>query len=154
MKAYYKGAVTNTRTNYLKTKRGNMNREDVQVRREAAPTIKYEPVRHSDNMFFDIDVLKKLYTIHSPSSREGRLGKYIIALLRGMGVQHTVGSKGEIYNIKPGLPLLCVHTDQVQSKPCTHTIQNNNFIYGMGGHKQSGLGADDKNGVWILLNLI
>lgn len=154
MKAYYKNAVTNTRTNYLKTKRGNMNREDVQVRREAAPTIKYEPVKHSDNMFFDIDVLKKLYTIHSPSSREGRLGRYIIALLRGMGVQHTVGSKGEIYNIKPGLPLLCVHTDQVQSKPCTHTIQNNNFIYGMGGHKQSGLGADDKNGVWILLNLI
>lgn len=154
MKTYSKDAKTNSRTNYLKSKRGNMNREDVQVRREAVPTIKYEPVKSSDNMFFGIDVLKKMYTIHAPSSKEGRLGKYIVALLRSMEIPHTVGSKGEIYNIKAGLPLLCAHTDQVQRMPCTHTIQNKNFVYGMGGHIQSGLGADDKNGVWILLNLI
>lgn len=154
MKAYSKGVKTNSRTNYLRAKRGNMNREDIQVRREAIPTIKYEPIKSSNNMFFGVDVLKKMYTIHAPSSKEGKLGRYIIALLRGMGIQYTVGRKGEIYNIKAGLPLLCAHTDQVQRIPCTHTIQNNNYIYGMGGHKQSGLGADDKNGVWILLNLI
>ena len=159
MKSFYpvgsKCAVKRAVKKNINSKRGRMNREDIKpiISKEEKP-VKYEAILPCDDMHFGIDVLTKMYTIHSPSGWEGKLGLYIQELLDSIGVKYTVGNKGEIYNIKAGLPLLCAHTDQVQRTKCTHTVQYNNYIYGMCGHKQAGLGADDKNGVWIVLNLV
>lgn len=157
MKARY-----NIKTKYtVKGKRGSMERVNVKAfgRVQSIPlssttTIQYEEVRSSDNVLFGLDVLKKLYKIHSPSAKEDKLADYVAELLTECGIPFNRGPQGEIYSITKGLPLIAAHMDQVQTTPCTCTIQNKNFIYGMGGHRQAGLGADDKNGVWIALNLI
>ena len=156
MKAKY-----NVKTKYtVKGKRGSMERANVKAfgRVQSIPlsptTIQYEEVRSSDNVLFELDILKKLYKIHSPSAKEDRLADYVAELLTECGLPFNRGPQGEIYSITKGLPLIAAHMDQVQTIPCTHTVQNKNFIYGMGGHRQAGLGADDKNGVWVALNLI
>ena len=121
---------------------------------QVLPEVKYEKVKESINMEVGLDVLKKMYTIHSPSGREDSLGEFLKNVLTEFGIPHVVGKQGEIYNIHPNRPLLCAHMDQVQRTRCAFTVQYYNFIYGMGGHRQAGLGADDKNGIWIILNLI
>lgn len=157
MKAKY--TVTTKYT--VKGKRGSMERVNVKAfgRVQSTPvspatTIQYEEVRSSQHMLFGLDVLKKLYKIHAPSAKEDKLADYVATLLTECNVPFNRGPQGEIYSITKGLPMIAAHMDQVQTIPCTHTIQNKNFIYGMGGHRQAGLGADDKNGVWIALNLI
>lgn len=150
--------VITTRYN-AKGKRGYMERSNVKAfgREHAAPfrsTIQYQEVRSSDNILFGLNVLKKLYKIHSPSGKEDSMSKYVQSLLTECNIPFTVGAQGEIYSITKGLPVIAAHMDQVQSTPCTCTVQNKNFLYGMCEHKQAGLGADDKNGVWIALNLI
>ena len=137
------------------SRRGNMNRDMIgNFVQPQEHKIQYESVKESHNVAIGLDALKKMYTIHSPSGKEDNLADYLISVLNRFQIPHFRGEQGEIYNITPNRPLICAHMDQVQREMCDFTIQHHNFIYGMGGHQQAGLGADDKNGVWIALNLI
>lgn len=131
-----------------------MERKDVKIEVQAYKEVLYEPVKDSDNLECELQVLKDLYTIHSPSSHEFNLAKYIYRILAKNNIPVQVGKEGELYNIVPGAPLVCAHMDQVQRTPTDFIVQRYNYMYGMLGHEQAGLGADDKNGVWIVLNLI
>ena len=137
-------------------KRGNMERKDVIdygyfVERKK---VEYTDVNKSPNMQVDLGVLKRMYTILSPSGKEHNLLGYVKSVLNRLKIPFNEGAQGEIYNISPNKPLLCAHTDQVQRDRCDFVVQFKNYIYGMGGHTQTGLGADDKNGIWIVLNLV
>lgn len=101
-----------------------------------------------------MNTLINIYCIHSPSKKEGLLSKYIQSLLDKAGIEYKVDKHHQIYNIKPNKPLICAHIDQVQQTICEYTVTHNDYIYGFNNHKQVGLGADDKNGVWILLKLL
>ena len=93
-------------------------------------------------------LLSKLYMIHSPSFGEEEISKFVIKVLQELNVSDFSVFKNQIYNLIPDTPLLCAHMDQVGG-PISRVVIHNDRIWGNGN-----LGADDKNGVWIILKLL
>ena len=108
--------------------------------------------------------LFSLYSIHSLSCQEWAMITFIQKYVK----EHIPGAKvhmdgwGNLYIIKGfvdnGYPTLACHLDQV------HTLHSNDFevrekdgiLYGWSeqNQKREGLGADDKNGIWICLKCL
>ena len=103
-------------------------------------------------MLYNLPLLEQLYLIHSPSRREARMSEFVQKTLHELGVSHDVDAHGQIYSFRyPGRPLLSAHMDQVQIRPCTQVLQK---AKGSIWESDTGLGADDKNGIWIVLELL
>ena len=105
----------------------------------------------------EFNLLIHLYQINSRSRREERMLSFIGKELQRMRIPFKTDGKGQIFtrpeDYDPSLPLLSVHTDQVQDKSPSSP---SHFL--IEGEKISapgyGLGADDKNGIWIVLTLM
>lgn len=110
-----------------------------------------------------MDLLKQLYCIHAPFYREWPMIHFIREYIRehvpeaevrmdGWGNLYIKKGKGD------GYPTLACHLDQVQE------IHNEDFcvkeengtLYGWSeaNQQREGLGADDKNGIWICLRCL
>ncbi|UKK52696.1 hypothetical protein [Prevotella sp. E2-28] len=109
------------------------------------------------------DLLFQLYAIHSPSGNEKRmrkfLKKYIWANCGEVKIEqdehgNLLCTKGE----SDTYPCLASHIDQVQdhhSKDFKVFEYNGDvFAWSAKSHEQQGLGADDKNGIFICLELL
>lgn len=96
-------------------------------------------------------LLKKLYLTKSPSRKEQDLSKLVQKELIKLGItDFIVDDHFQIYKLIKDTPLLCAHMDQVSFTEFTTFVKiSDGIIYGNGN-----LGADDKNGVWILLKLL
>lgn len=107
--------------------------------------------------YSEFDLLVKLYTINSKSGDESHILSFISSYLKSRGILYSTDRKGQIFthhkDYDPDKPLLVAHTDQVQ---CTSPSKASDFL--IEGNIISapgfGLGADDKNGVWIILTLL
>ena len=97
----------------------------------------------------DISLLKELYLIYSPSEHEGEMSAFIQKILSEMSIKFETDESGQIFSLKEKTPLLAAHMDQVSSQKLERIWHHNNIIVGTGN-----LGADDKNGIFILLKLI
>lgn len=96
-------------------------------------------------------LLYELYTIHSPTRNESKMRDFLLSWLKKYGIPHYLDKKtGCIFYLNPHQPLLSAHMDQVQReapsfddlRECGDRILAPGF----------GLGADDKNGIWIILS--
>lgn len=96
-----------------------------------------------------MDNLIRLYKIHSPSTRERNMSSYVQWVLKNMGVEFDVDEYHQIFKIIPGTPLLSCHMDQVGITPLRTIFNDGVKIFG-----DKNLGADDKNGIWIILELL
>lgn len=92
--------------------------------------------------------LKTMYKIYSPSKYEYRLSDYVQGRLDSLGIKYKT-RENMVFCFRPDTPLVCAHLDQVADMPITRVKEKNGIIYADGN-----LGADDKNGVWIALQLI
>ena len=109
-------------------------------------------------------LLKKLYSIHSKSGKEQKMIKFLLWWIRN----NVPGAKveldrevGNIYitkGIADTYPCLVAHIDQVQSIHSRdfQAIETKDIIFGYSpkNKRLEGLGADDKNGVWICLKCL
>ena len=109
-------------------------------------------------------LLKKLYSIHSKSGKEQKMIKFLLWWIRN----NVPGAKveldrevGNIYitkGIADTYPCLVAHIDQVQSIHSRdfQAIETKDIIFGYSPKNKQleGLGADDKNGVWICLKCL
>lgn len=95
-------------------------------------------------------LLKELYLAHSPSGKEDKISKIVCRELKKLNINFSMNGK-QIYNLYPDTPLICAHMDQVGKTPITEVYisLDKSCIFANGN-----LGADDKNGVWILLKLL
>ena len=126
-----------------------------------------------------MELLKSLYKIYAPTGSEWPIIKFLLAHLASIIPQAEVkiDSRGNMYicrrNIimeerKIGFPTLCCHLDQV---PNIHSedfevrerISENSdsgkyhlelFGWSESRNSQEGLGADDKNGIWVCLKAL
>lgn len=109
-----------------------------------------------------MELLKNLYSIHAKSGQEQKITRFIIQYLnRFKDVSCEVDEVGNLYIIKGDsetYPCIVAHLDQVQS---THAkdfkaVQTEDIIFGYSPNKREyqGLGADDKNGIWIALKCL
>ena len=109
----------------------------------------------------DFKLLKDLYQINSCSGHEERIRKFILSYLKKhyTGLKIQVDKIGNIYVTKGKsrtYSCLAAHMDQVQdNKGKIHIFRHNNIMIGIDENmQQAGLGADDKNGVWIALQML
>ena len=97
-------------------------------------------------------LLERLYKIHSPSKGEMVLSTFIQNYLTHKGVEFNIDHLGQIYSLNNhNSPLISAHLDQVQTVPCEEVQK---VAGGSVWRSKTGLGADDKNGIWICLQLI
>lgn len=104
-------------------------------------------------------LLRKLYSIHSPSGGEDEMADYIRRLLMATGITKvTVDEYGNLYATRgeaTSYPCVVAHIDQVQKyHPDDFAVvesQGMMFGYSKRGRRFCGLGADDKNGIYIAI---
>jgi putative aminopeptidase FrvX len=94
-------------------------------------------------------LLNELYQVNAPSGSEWPVANIVKRELDSMGIPYQEDKFGQIYNFNNNVPMICSHMDQVRVKGATHIIIEGNIIGGNGN-----IGADDKNGVWIVLNIL
>lgn len=115
------------------------------------------------NITETMKLLKQLYEIYSPSGSEKRLKKFIKYYIN----EHVPGccieadNTGNLYITKgksETYPCVVAHLDQVQK---THSkdfraVETKDIIlgYSSSNKRQEGLGADDKNGIWVALKCL
>ena len=106
-------------------------------------------------------LLENLYKISSPSGQEKAMQKFIMDYCKKnqLGVA-TKDKAGNIYITKgedKTYPCVVAHMDEVHKKNKNKEIVvHDNLLFGIDrkAMKQTGIGADDKNGIWIALNLL
>lgn len=110
-----------------------------------------------------MELLKQLYKIHSPSGKERAMKKFIRKYVKRRIPDITLKSdrKGNLYMIKGSAetyPCIVAHLDQVQKNHSNDfiPIETKELIFGYSPkhRRPEGLGADDKNGIWIALRCL
>lgn len=110
-----------------------------------------------------MELLKALYEIHSPSGNEKKLKRFIKKWVANniKGVTCTWDNAGNVYFVKgesETYPVVVAHLDQVQrhhSKDFKAVVTEDIvFGYSPSQKEYQGLGADDKNGLWIALKCL
>lgn len=106
-------------------------------------------------------LLKQLYQINSKSGSEAQIIDFITSFVTTNfpQVHIEIDKTGNIYIIKgisDTYPVIVAHTDQVGDyKGKISIFRSHGIIIGIGENgKQVNLGADDKNGIWIALELL
>jgi len=110
------------------------------------------------------ELLNRLYTIHAPTCYEWPM----ISFIRKYVKEHVPNAKiwmdklGNLYITKGevgvGYPTLACHLDQVQKLHSDdfEVREEDGILYGWSEQSQQreGLGADDKNGIWVCLRCL
>lgn len=99
-------------------------------------------------------LLERLYQIHSPSHGEKKMSEFVQGLLKRQRIDFETDERGQIFKIIPGRPILSCHMDQVQKGPPGKIIKEGDRRITIIRGEKDGLGADDKNGIWICLRLL
>ncbi|MDR2810447.1 MAG: hypothetical protein LBB84_07830 [Tannerellaceae bacterium] len=108
-------------------------------------------------------LLKQLYEIHSPSGKEKRMQVFIKNYLSANIPEAcvTIDKTGNLYITKgdaENYPCVVAHLDQVQKRHSKdfRAVETPDIIFGYSPSKRrmEGLGADDKNGIWIALQCL
>ena len=116
-------------------------------------------------MYKKMKLLNQLYRISSPSGHEAGMMKFIRRSLDRLGVAHITDHAGNIYATKgvaESYPCIISHTDEVHSfhkkgYDVVHAKSNSKkIIFGFNylTRDHCGIGADDKNGIWICLKCL
>lgn len=100
-----------------------------------------------------MELLEQIYLTHSRSGNEKNLSSLVQARLDKLGITYKV-DKYQVYAFNERKPMICAHLDQVQQGKCNKVIEHAGKLFGLNEQGQCGLGADDKNGVWIALKLL
>ncbi len=110
-----------------------------------------------------MELLKKLYEIHSPSGKEKRIKQFIKRCIL-TSIPHCkieADKIGNLYITKgeaSEYPCIVAHLDQVQTIHSADfkAIETEVIIFGYSAKNKSfqGLGADDKCGIWVTLKCL
>lgn len=108
-----------------------------------------------------MELLHELYAMHSPSGKTDAMMSLIerkCAAIEGVSIKKE---KGNLYATKgegATYPCIVCHTDEVHTKRSKGfgiwTIGDIWFGFDTRGKKQAGIGADDKNGIWVALKML
>ena len=106
-------------------------------------------------------LLKELYDISAPSRKEKQMRKFICAWLKERSIEFTTDKTKNIYVTKgrsSTYPCIVAHLDEVHSKRSKDftVINTGDLIFGFDirQNKFCGIGADDKNGIWVCLKCL
>lgn len=105
--------------------------------------------------------LIELYNISSPSGKEEAMAAYLTKKLEDLGCKVSKDMYGNIYAVKgkaTTYPCVVAHMDEVHTaKPSGFRVVSvAEMLFGIDidNNRFSGIGADDKNGIWIALKCL
>lgn len=110
-----------------------------------------------------MELLKKLYEINSRSYQEEPMRDFLVNWIEENvnDCRVDIDKHGNLFAVKgksETYPCIVAHMDQVQGKyPCSYQVMSNrDVIFAMDYKTRTmcGLGADDKNGIWIALKCL
>ena len=110
-----------------------------------------------------MELLQALYRIAAPSGNEKAMLRFLEERLKSIcGVRYDIDTMGNIYVVKGNAetyPCMVAHTDEVHRRPKTgyEVISVHDAIvlgYNSTLGTFSGIGADDKNGIWVALKCL
>ena len=111
-----------------------------------------------------MELLKQLYEIYSPSNGEKKLKRFIKRWVRNNvedAIIRTDNNDGNLYIMRgesDTYPCVVAHLDQVQRNHSADfkAVETEDIIFGHSPSKKcrEGLGADDKNGIWVALQCL
>ncbi|WP_373168147.1 hypothetical protein [Bacteroides cellulosilyticus] len=109
-----------------------------------------------------MELLKELYGISAQTHQEKDMIAFVSQKLTGLGVSFTIDKAGNIYATKgkaATFPCIAAHLDEVhqaREKGYEVLFVKDEFIIGFNSGKRefNGIGADDKNGIWICLRCL
>ena len=103
-------------------------------------------------------LLKQLYQINSKSGQEAEIKRLVLDQLEGLPLTVVEDDFGNVFITKgqaEKYPCVAAHLDEVH-QPCVRHLQEADGMIFANDEKAErvGIGADDKNGVWIALRLL
>lgn len=109
-----------------------------------------------------MELLKKLYSISAPSRHEGKMIRFITSRLQKLGIRYYVDKHGNIFATKgksSTYPCVVAHTDEAhREKPADFQVMQagDSMLIGYSAKQKDfvGIGADDKNGIWVALKCL
>lgn len=108
-----------------------------------------------------MQTLKELYNISSHSGDEKKIRKYVKRQCEKRGALCWVDTQGNLYAVKGDAetyPCVVSHLDEVHGKRSEgyRVIQSGDTIFGYDVETMEtcGIGADDKNGIWVCLQCL
>lgn len=109
-----------------------------------------------------MELLKELYGISAQTHKEKDMIAFVSQKLTDLGVSFTIDKAGNIYVTKgkaATFPCIAAHLDEVhqaREKGYEVLFVKDEFIIGFNSGKRefNGIGADDKNGIWICLRCL
>ena len=106
-----------------------------------------------------MELLKSLYSINSKSGKEAEIKAFVldyIARIEDVVVEED--DFGNLFIRKGGVepsPCVVAHLDEVHDVECRVVVEDGDMLYATDATgERLGLGADDKNGIWIALRLL
>lgn len=105
-----------------------------------------------------IELLKHLYQINSKSGNEVELKHFVLDQLRSLTLTVEEDEIGNIFvtkGVAGKYPCVVAHLDEVHLPCVRNIIEEDGRIYALNENGENvGIGADDKNGVWVALQLL
>lgn len=105
-----------------------------------------------------MELLKALYAINSKSGKEIALKEFVRSSLSDLDITIVEDELGNLFITKGDVeayPCIVAHLDEVHDVNDRQIVVKGDMIYALNSKgKQVGLGADDKNGVWIAIQLL
>lgn len=109
-----------------------------------------------------MELLKELYGISAQTHQEKDMIAFVSHRLTDLGVSFRIDKAGNIYATKgkaTTFPCIAAHLDEVhqaREKGYEVLLVKDEFIIGFNSGKRefNGIGADDKNGIWVCLKCL
>ena len=105
-----------------------------------------------------MELLKSLYQINSKSGREEAIKCYVLEQLKDIDLRIEEDSFGNIFitkGVADSYPCVTAHFDEVHFPTDKQIIVEGDAIYAVNQRGEMvGIGADDKNGLWIIIRLL
>ena len=105
-----------------------------------------------------MQLLKSLYKINSKSGKEAAIKAFVQGYLSTMNLDIRCDAFGNLFitkGVADSYPTIVAHLDEVHDVENRKIVVEEDMIYACdSGGNRVGLGADDKNGVWIILKIL
>lgn len=103
-------------------------------------------------------LLQQLYKITSKSGMEDRIKAFVLDYLKDVDLSATTDNIGNIFitkGVSESYPCIAAHLDEIHP-PCEReVVVDGDIVYTVDKlWNRVGCGADDKNGLWIIMNIL
>ena len=105
-----------------------------------------------------MELLKRLYAINSKSGHEAEIKAVVLDALSDVELHVEEDSFGNLFitkNVADAYPCVTAHLDEVHAPHARTIVEQEGCIYAHNASgERVGFGADDKNGLWIIIKLL